>query len=251
MLEPSETEWQNITRTVFGEGVVSHATGSRFKAYFNHYCSVVCPGSSGDAVIELDTPALRGHADVLNCIDVIFQDPKVSFNGFITKTIGSHSAEASGKEKEHVARVAAEVAFAINCMYRDYYSDKFIHGDSYHAKWEGDTSFLCFIENAFLLGSQESQAPKQQQRNNEMMAHKSSLKAWKLSKRYGIKIKGTNNLLEHLLLDSKTMTLKIFHQISFLRAHLVKSKQEPLDLNFEESLKRLSPLIQVNRVILY
>lgn len=74
------------------------------------------------------------------------------------------------------------------------------------------------------------------------MTRKTSLKAWKLTKRYGIKIKGTNNLLEHLVLDPKSMTLKVFHQVSFLRAHLKKSKQEPLNLYFEESLKRQGPL---------
>lgn len=238
MLRPTETERQDIVRAVFGEGLTDHANSSRFKAYFKHYCSVVCPASSGDAVVELDSPALGSHADVLSCVEIIVQDPKISFNEFVTQAVASKSAEASLREKEHVARVAAEVAFAINCILRDYYSDNFVDGGSRHVKWEKDDSFLSFIENAFKLGSQQIQSPEQQRRREETMARKTSLKAWKLTKRYGIKIRGTDNLVEHLALDLKTMTLKVFHQVSFLRAHLAKSKQEPLDLNFEESLRR-------------
>ncbi|KAH6987171.1 hypothetical protein EDB80DRAFT_782540 [Ilyonectria destructans] len=238
MLRPTETERQDIVRAVFGESLTDHANSSRFKAYFNHYCSVVCPASSGNAVVEIDSPALGSHADVLNCVEIIVQDPKISFNEFVTQAVASKSAEASLREKEHVARVAAEVAFAVNCTLRDYYSDNFVDDGSRHIKWEGDDSFLSFIENAFKLGSQQIQAPEQQRRREETMTRKTSLKAWKLTKRYGIKIRGTDNLVEHLALDLKTMTLKVFHQVSFLRAHLAKSKQEPLDLNFEESLRR-------------
>lgn len=189
-------------------------------------------------MIELDTPALRSHADVLSCVEIIVQDPEISFNKFVAKAVDPKSTEASLREKEHIARVAAEVPFAINCTLRDYYSDNFIDGGSHHVRWEKDVSFLYFMENAFKLGSQQIQTHEQQRRRAETMARKTSLKAWKLTKRYGIKIRGTDNLLEHLVLDLKTMTLKVFHQVSFLRAHLAKSKQEPLDLNFEESLRR-------------
>ncbi|KAJ3545954.1 hypothetical protein NM208_g2257 [Fusarium decemcellulare] len=238
MHQPTENERQQIVREIFGEGLLSHANSPRFEAYFNHYCSVVCPASSGNAVIELDTPALRTHADVLSCVKIIINDPKISFNGFVAKAVDSKSTEASTREKEYVARVATDVSFAINCSPRDYSSDNFIDGSSNHVKWEGDVSFLRYIENAFGLGSQYVQPPEHRQRRTETMACKTSLKAWKLIKRHGIEIKGTNNLLEHLVLNPKTKTLKVFHQVSFLRAHLEKSRHEPLDLNFEESLRR-------------
>lgn len=238
MRQPTKTECQEIVRTVFGEGLVYHANSTRFEAYFNHYCFVVCPGSFGDAVIEFETPVLQSHADVLNCVKIIIHNPQISFNEFVIKAIDSKSPGANLREKEHIAKVAIEVLFAVNCTLGDYHPESFINGISHRVNWEHDTSFLYFIENAFSHGSQEPQTPKEQQRRGEIMTRKTSLKAWKLTKRYGIKIKGTNNLLEHLVLDPKSMTLKVFHQVSFLRAHLEKSRQEPLNLNFEESLRR-------------
>jgi len=246
LLQPTEAERQLIVRTVFGQALADQANSSRFDAYFDHYCSVVCPAASGDAVIELDTPALRSHADLLDCVEIIVQNPNITFKAFVAEAVDRRSADASPREREHVARVVAEIAFAINCMLRDYHSDNFTVGGSRHARWEEDVSFLDFIENAFRLGLQPAQTspepqpqPQQQARRAEtIVARKSSLKAWKLIKRCGIRIKGTDNLLEHLELDLKTMTLKVFHQVSFLRAHLAKNRQEPLDLGFEESLRR-------------
>jgi hypothetical protein len=166
------------------------------------------------------------------------QDPKISFNGFVTSVFGPRWAAAGIREKEHVARVATQVALAIDCMVRGCQSTNLIYGVSLNVKWEGDVSFLYFVEDAFKPPLQEARTREQQERHADMMAHKTSLKAWKLAKRCGIKIRGTDNLFEHLLLDVKTMTLKVFHQVSFLRAHLAKSKLEPIDLNFEESLAR-------------
>lgn len=238
MRQPTETERREIVRTVFGEGLVYHANSPRFQTYFNHYCFVVCPASLGDAVIEFDTPVLQSHADVLNCVNIIIHNPQISFDEFVVKVFDAKSSGASLREKEHVARVAIEVAFAVNCTVGDYHSGNFISGTSHHVKWEHNVSFLSFIKDTFNRGPQSPQTPKEQHKYDEIMTRKTSLKAWKLTKRYGIKIRGTDNLLEHLILDTKSMTLKVFHQVSFLRAHLEKSKQEPLNIDFEESLRR-------------
>jgi hypothetical protein len=59
MLRPTDLERQNIVKEIFGEALADQANTSRFEAYFRHYCSVVCPASTGDAVIQLDSPALQ------------------------------------------------------------------------------------------------------------------------------------------------------------------------------------------------
>ena len=238
MLQPTPSERQNIVRAVFGPELVDYANSSRFESYFARYCSVVCPAVSGDAVVDVDTPALRSHADVLNCVQIIFDNPRISFNDYVANTCDPNGRWTSVREKRHVARVATEVAFGINCTLKDLYSDNFIDHGTHQAQWYGDMSFLSFIENAFQAGAPQVHTPESHARIAEVMGLKASLKAWKLTKRYGIKIRGTDNLLEHLVLDRKSMTLKVFHQVSFLRAHLAKSKDNSLDLGFEESLKR-------------
>lgn len=62
MLKPAFAERQNIIKKAFGPHPVIHAASQRFSAYFDYYCSTVCPASCGDDVLELDSPALEIHA---------------------------------------------------------------------------------------------------------------------------------------------------------------------------------------------
>ncbi|CAG9938596.1 unnamed protein product [Clonostachys rosea f. rosea IK726] len=229
---PTEVERRDLIKALFGESLVNQANTQRFDAYFQHYYSAVCPASTGDAVIELDTPALRSHGDIINCVNLITRNPQISFDAFIQSAVDSKTGGSSSQmEKEHIARITTEVAFAINCSLKEYYAHNLLDNFSHHVKWEGSVSFVTFIQDAFDSVSLPCNKPHQDR-------SKKQLKAWKLSKRFSIKIRKTNNLLEHLILDPKNMTLKVFHQVSFLRAHLEKTKNEPLDLSFEESLKR-------------
>lgn len=247
MLRPTDAERREIVRVVFGQRQVDHANSSRFRAYFDHYCSLVCPSVSGDAVIKIDTPALDSHAKVTSSIQIITQNPRVSFNDFITKAVSSAHPEATTREKEHVARVAVATATLVNCLPGDHSIPRG-HGlgdldnvGHRHVKWEGDIPLLTFMENVFSSRIKHGNEPVELDRRVDLILHKSSLKAWKLIKRCGIKIRATDNLLDHLVLDKKAMTLKVFHQVAFLRAHLTKSKDLSLDMTFEESLRMYCP----------
>ncbi|KAK7423825.1 hypothetical protein QQZ08_008868 [Neonectria magnoliae] len=137
--------------------------------------------------------------------------------------------------------MTVDVAFMIHCGLRDYHSDGF-KCDGFKCddlgivKWQKNASFVDFIKQAF--APQLTPIAEQRQKDMKVMKHKKALKAWKLERRYGIEIKTTNNLLEHLAYDPPTMTLKVFHQMSFLRAQLQRTKGESLDLGFEDSLKK-------------
>lgn len=231
MLVPNATEQQDIVVAIFGEAARQLANTDRLQAFLRHYCSLVCPVTEGDAAITVDTPVLGTHADVVRCIRILTQDPKLSFDGFITKAVGSH--QVSLKEKGYIARVTVEAVFAVDCLLRDHYSDgyKIDKLGGRRAKWEGGISLEQFMKDAF------AQAPQLGSSGTNLFKNKKALKAWKLRKRYGIKLRPTNNLLEHLSFNQSTMVLKVFHQVAFLRAHLEKTKNQPLDLSFEESLK--------------
>ncbi|KAK7409099.1 hypothetical protein QQX98_008707 [Neonectria punicea] len=233
MLPPTDTERQQIAEAVFGEGFNSRANGPELKAYFRHYASVICPAAS-DVVVDVDTSSLKHHSDVLQWVKILHGNSKLSRNEFIAKAVSSK--ESIPKENEHIARMTVDVAFMINCGLRDYHSDGFKCDDLGIVKWQENASFVDFIKQAF--APQLTPIAEQRQKDIEVIKHKKALKAWKLRRRYGIEIKATNNLLEHLAYDPRTMTLKVFHQMSFLRAHLQQTKDESLDLSFEDSLKR-------------
>jgi hypothetical protein len=243
MRQPTKAERQDLLRAIFALDLpTADVFSQRFAAYFDNYCSVVCPSSSGDAVVEVETPALKSHADVLSCIQIIVNNPRISYNQFVLSTFHSDPTRVSRRERDHVARVTVHAAFGVNCTQSGHYPNTFSGNAWHYNSWEDDIPLLSFFENAFKCASLETRTLEHRLRTLETIKHKTSLKAWKLVKRYGINIKATNNLVEHLELDLQTMTLKVFHQVSFLRAHLAKSKHEPLDLCLEDSLKRLNSL---------
>ncbi|KAF4448818.1 hypothetical protein F53441_7810 [Fusarium austroafricanum] len=235
--QPTKEERELIVKAIFGQHQTIDAHSTRFDAYFKYYCSVVCPGSEGNAVIEVDTLALQSHTDVLSCIRTIVQNPNVSFNEFADQTVKPKSPNAVPREKEYIASLTTQVLIGIDGPLQHYSWDNSDPTKYLGSRWEGNTSFLSFVESVFSAGAPHGQHFDQTPRVIEAISHKKSLKAWKLNKRYEIEIIGTNNLLEHLLLDPKTRTLKVFHQVFFLRAHLEKSRDEPLDLSFEDSLR--------------
>ncbi|KAJ6440757.1 phenazine biosynthesis protein [Purpureocillium lavendulum] len=231
---PTDDERQAIVAAVFGDKFRAEANTPKFDSYFEHYYSTVCPGAGGDAAIAVDTPVLRTHAGLIRCVATLVQDPKLTFNGFIEQAVGAQ--RASAREQAHIARVTVEAAFGINCMLRDYYSDGYKGEGSGRVRWEGDVPFAEFMEDAFTTRLVDPSARKLD--NSAILRHKSSLKAWKLKKRYKIKLRPTNNLLEHLSYDPSIKVLRVYHQVSFLRAQLEKTANEPLDLSFADSLKR-------------
>jgi hypothetical protein len=67
--------------------------------------------------------------------------------------------------------------------------------------------------------------------------HKKHLKAWKLKKRCNLEFIPTDNITEHLLYDPKTKIVQVFHHMAYLKAHLRRSKDQPIDQPASESLK--------------
>jgi hypothetical protein len=63
------------------------------------------------------------------------------------------------------------------------------------------------------------------------------LKAWKMAKRYNVRFLATSDLAQHLLYDESARTVKIFHQTSWLRAHLRYIENKNQDAGFEEAAK--------------
>lgn len=232
MLPPTEVERQSIIVALLGDQFGEHANTANLEAYFRHYHAAVCPAAAGDAAIAIDTPLLKCHADLLGFISVLVGNPRVSYNGFLAEI--AEPRQATVKEAEHVAKITVEVVFAVNCVLGRYYSQNVRDRGLGRVQWEGDVTFLDFMKDAFTPTSITT--PEQQSKNAATIKHKNALKAWKLRKRYGIKLRATNNLLEHLSYEPSARVLKVFHNVTYLRVHLEKSKGKPLNAPFEETL---------------
>ncbi|KAI1442715.1 hypothetical protein F5Y02DRAFT_236614 [Annulohypoxylon stygium] len=194
-----------------------------FEAYFEHYMSVVCGG------VEVDTLLPESHDDVIQCVKSLYEQYELTRNNITNSWFPGRGSTLA--EREHILRIAVNVAFMIDIDEKDYYPELFNSEGPHRAKWEDNQTFADFLEKSFL--------PLQWGASKKIyMGSKKGLKAWKLTKRYGITIKATDNLLEHLLYDPKEHTLKIFHHISYLRSHLKHSKDMDLELNIRQSLEK-------------
>jgi hypothetical protein len=87
------------------------------------------------------------------------------------------------------------------------------------------------------LSVELSRSADQWERIQGVLDEKKLLKAWKLVRRCGIKLRPTDNLLEHLQYDPKEKILKVFHHVAFLRAALRRTKGQQLGLDLEQSIR--------------
>jgi hypothetical protein len=112
-------------KAIFGDGLVNHANNSRLKAYFNLYCCVRFATPSEEAVIVFDTPASESHPDGLRWIEIIVHDPKISFDAFTIKAIGSKAYRIDLEGRRICSDSGGAGSLAVNGALEDYYIDNF------------------------------------------------------------------------------------------------------------------------------
>jgi hypothetical protein len=221
-------ELANISELVLGSSAVP-------KAFLRHYASVTGSGQrEPDAVvIDIEHEPLASHAEILQCIRHLVGAPTISKDELL-KTLPLYEETRIG-ETDRIARMIVSIAFMIDCASKDFHSESLASDDIHMVKWEESASFVDFKNN--ILRAPLGASLEETRKVNEGFRFKKSVKAWKLIKRYGIKISATDDLLQHLAYNPKLKSVKVFHHVGFLRAHLKRSASMSLDLSIEESIK--------------
>lgn len=233
MLTPTGEEKQQIARCLFGNGAYSSPDNmSELKSFFDHYVSVLCPSSLGDIAIDVDTPVLRSYEDVIEGVSILRDSPILTREKWV-RTAWPGYKSSSQQEDEYVTRVVVKAAFLIDCSLKDHSAGGIRNENPCLVKWEANQRFVDFLRVSF----SQCTSSEQVARNSQALRHKKAFKAWKLVKRYGMTIKSTDNILEHLLYNPQQRTIKVFHQAAFLRAQLKRSRDLDLNASFEESFK--------------
>lgn len=127
-------------------------------------------------------------------------------------------------EKERSLQLAASIATMCNCIGQDWGDSRY--GDSAlgaMSRWQCDEPLDAFIKDAF---------PKEEHKElqvggRKMEAIRRKLTAVNLKTIGNLEIQGTHDLRNHLRLNDweGKVRVKIFHHTSFLRQHLLASKQ--------------------------
>jgi hypothetical protein len=228
MHPPTEAEREGIAKDLLYHDVARIATFSR---YFRFYTSITCPSSSEATSIQVDNPAFNTHADILGCVKILRQNPKLTREQFASASLPE--MDISIRDKDDAIRTIVRVGFMLDCLLKDKYSEGFEVGGYTPAKWESNEPFDSFVQRAVKKNSKND-------RILNVKEYKKELKAWKLKRRHKLEFRPTDNIMEHLLYDPETRVVQVFHHTSYLKAHLARSADQPIDLDAHSSLKLYS-----------
>jgi hypothetical protein len=234
MDHPSDVEQRQIAKAFLCDDATDHL--GTYVAYFDFYNSVFCPYTPHEMAIQIDNPAFASHADIVRYYEILKEDPTVTRSQLRSSFSEPNVLE---KEKENAIRAVVKVAFMLDCASKDSHSEGFHVGGYAPLKWEEDERFVDFVARAFPAQAvpPASSPPAGKSKILEAQMRERSLKAWKLKERYKIRFEGTDNIADHLLYDEETRTVKVFHHTAFLKAHLVRSSQEQVDLDITDSIE--------------
>ena len=182
------------------------------ESYFKVYDGLLA--RSDVCVLQLEEPGLQEatrstYRDLLAAAKVLRTDSSLTLNQAVEKlSIESNRAQS-------YLQLKLTIMIAVRCMLM---LDSTV-GDRLWDPWQADERFVDFVSKSF---------PKPlglSGRTSQAMGDRKSLKAWKLGTRSGITFKGTDNLAQHLYLDSTRSTLYLFHHTTFLRAQLARLQE--------------------------
>ena len=216
---PNSNEQMEIVEA-FCHAVLSDS--KRYKAFLRFYNSTCL--ARGKFFVPIDPPIFKTHADIIKTVRDLRNNPTLTRDAFLSFAFQSDNI----LEREYSLRTAVKVGFLFDCASKDDYSDVYQRAGAFPVKWTATQTFLDFLQGAF---------PAYSPKPFHSGLRKYSLKAWKLRKRYGIRLVPTSDLVQHLIYDRQTSTIKVFHQVAFLKAHLRHTAELPLEATFEESLQ--------------
>lgn len=199
---------------------------SQYETFLKFYGSAACTARAREHFVTVDQPAFKSHADLLRAVERLRASPtekKFKFQESVFPTV-------IHEEKERGVRTIARVGFLIDCAAKDDYSEGYRLGTYLPVKWEANETYAGFLGRAFPTSTSTSFYQFQAERR---------LKAWKLKKRYGITFLPTNDLVQHLLYDREARSIRIFHQVAFVKAQLryTTAQGHDLGMGIEESVK--------------
>ncbi|KAI9794815.1 MAG: hypothetical protein M1816_002943 [Peltula sp. TS41687] len=154
-----------------------------------------------------EEPALRSHDDLLQVIAELKSDPALDREKLANTVFTKHA----GRNKPISA---ADQERAID---------------------------LAYISDLFPQTNHPSLNDDDNTDTSSLLSVKTALMARKLKKRIGLKFRPTDDLRNHLRLDTKINVLDLYHHTAFLKEHLrltKSSKEIPRNASIQDSFKR-------------
>ena len=212
---PSEIEEKEIIASLCHD---QDAPPDSFRFFLDSYITTVCPDFRPDHAVPISSPVTpTSHRAIIEACTHIKAWP--------TKTRRQHGdilyPEADEAERSRLAGVLMKLCFMVDCDSRSNFSSSFTRqdDDAFPTAWLGGQTLLGFFDSTFPADSNPLAV---------RILDTKSLKAWKLRKRYSIRLSPTDDLAQHLVYNQTNRTISVFRQIAYLKTQIRRSSD--LDL---------------------
>lgn len=153
------------------------------------------------------------NSQILEIVGLLKSNPYLTRIEALSSLSKGSKQEDPDEDVENALDIAVQAMFMTDSVATRGHASDFRLGGLRPKYWASNDSFVQFLKSSF---PRAAVSPK----ICSVMADQDSLKSWKLAKKLKITFKGTNNLSDHLLYDSRYNTLYLFHHVAWLNAHL-------------------------------
>ncbi|KAF3025714.1 hypothetical protein E8E14_014221 [Neopestalotiopsis sp. 37M] len=215
----SDVPLQGMTAsTTYRRDLVEKILGKpgKYPAYFRVYDELFDVGRA-DYLAEHQSqydPAPINHAAILTATQRLKNNSTLSLQE-IRGVLSGDLHIQSKLRIDSIITLATQAMLMADVNIRAQHMPNYSLGNYYHPEWRDDQSLIEFITSCFVKVS-----PAQEGNVVHVLEDRASLTAGNLSSRVGLRFKGTNNIADHLLLDTGNLTLYFFHHAEYIRAHL-------------------------------
>ncbi|KAL7928736.1 hypothetical protein V8C35DRAFT_317401 [Trichoderma chlorosporum] len=204
----------------------AESTEAQFVAFRRFYREMTHFEQASDIAISINNPGLTSHAAVLQAVAILKSQCSEAFK--LEAFQHAIFPDCLPKDRERAAKIVTQLAFMIDPSSRDGFSIgyRIENEHNFPTKWLPTQTFTQFFTTAFPTESVDCW------RSNTRCKR---LRAWKLKRRLGIRIRPTNDLAEHLVYTPQTKTLAVFHQVEYLKAQIRYTTDRSLEESVEMS----------------
>jgi hypothetical protein len=165
--------------------------------------------------------ALRSHDDLFNIIELLRKSPGVARSVLTEEHFSTYTYKPDMTDQQRAFNLAIKVMMMLNCTIGNQGLDVLELGTG-PTIWGNHKSQQELLESNFPVKEhhilEENGGPSDIKRR---------LNALELKKKAGVKFQGTEDLKNHLKLDHNTGVVQIYHHTTFLKEHLLATREMP------------------------
>ena len=225
MEPPTAAERNAIVKFFLGDK--ASTLSESFSAFLTFYKRATSSQAFRFTTLRVDEPIITSHSQLQQLVQCLRDNPSSTRKEFEAIAFPKDFKE---QDLQHAVKVIVKLGFMLDCTRKNVLSKSAYNAQRGIPWWEPNKTFADFVASSF---------PKHKADEGYEPDDFPTVYAWKLKQRCKINFEKTDDISEHLLYDRDTRTLKVFHQMAYLRMQLQRHAYPIEDVSIEESLRKL------------